>query len=84
MAFAQRLDSTLRKEDPHYKDNTVMLLDGASYHIDKRSLAFMKSLGWDVIISAPYSYDAAAIELYFGQVKSTDLNPGELSAGKSK
>ena len=78
------MDSELKKEDPHYYDNTVILIDGAAYHVDRRSIAFMKSIGWNVLISAPYSYAAAAIELFFAQVKSTDMNPTGLPAGKSK
>jgi hypothetical protein len=36
------LDSELKKEDPHYYDSTVILIDGAAYHVDRRSIAFMK------------------------------------------
>ena len=84
MAFAQRLDSQLKKVDPDYRDKTVFLADGASYHTDKKSLDFMKLLGWNFVISAPYSYEAAAIEMYFSLVKSTDMNSQGLPAGKSK
>ena len=62
----------------------MVLVDGAAYHVDRRSIAFMKSIGWNVVISAPYSYAAAAIEIYFALVKSTDMNPTGLPAGKSK
>ena len=84
MAFAQKLDSTLVKFDPDYKKNTIFLADGASYHTEKNALKFMQQLGWQVVISAPYSYAASAIEMYFGIVKSVDMNKLGLPTGKSK
>lgn len=84
MAFVQRLDSELKKVDPNYQNNTIFLADGAAYHTDKNSLKFMQQIGWNVIISAPYSYAASPIEMYFGIVKSVDMNKLELPAGKSK
>ena len=36
------------------------------------------------IISGPYSYDAAPIELYFSAIKRGNLNPDNISTSKSK
>ena len=84
MAYAQRLDSVLKREDPNYYHSAVILIDGAKYHVAKESLMFMKQLGWRVIVSAPYSYASSPIELFFALLKSTDLNPSALPAGKRK
>ena len=62
----------------------MFLVDGATYHTDKNSTKFMEQIGWNVIVSAPYSYGASAIEMYFGIMKSVDMNQLELPAGKSK
>jgi hypothetical protein len=35
-----------------------------------------------LFISAPYSYDAAAAEMWFSYFKSADLNQDKLSTGK--
>ena len=62
----------------------MFLVDGATYHTDRHSTKFMEQIGWNVIVSAPYSYAASAIEMYFGIMKSVDMNELELPAGKSK
>jgi hypothetical protein len=35
------------------------------------------------MISSPHSYNIAPIELLFGAIKSVDLNPEQLSTGKT-
>ena len=42
----------------------------------------MKAMGFKVIISAPYSYSTAPIELAFAYLKQGDLNPRSLKTGK--
>jgi len=42
----------------------------------------MKALGFKICVSAPYSYLAAPIELLFGHLKQTDLNPSNMKTGK--
>ncbi len=36
------------------------------------------------VISGPYSYDGAPIELYFSAIKRGNLNPDNLQTSKSK
>ena len=62
--------------------NTVLLIDGARYQTCADSVDHMKALGFKVIISAPYSYSSAPIELAFAYLKQGDLNPGKLKTGK--
>ena len=42
----------------------------------------MKALGFRVIISAPYSYSTAPVELAFAFLKKGDLNPEQQKTGK--
>jgi len=42
----------------------------------------MVKLGMQVILSAPYSYDASPAELLFAYFKQTNLNPNYLPTGK--
>jgi hypothetical protein len=42
----------------------------------------MKALGFKVVISAPYSYSTAPIELAFAFLKRGDLNPTAIKTGK--
>ena len=66
----------------HWRDETVILLDNASYHRSAEMRAGFKKLGVPTIYSGPYSYDSAPIELYFSLLKRGDLNPERLQLGK--
>ena len=80
--FLSSLAKKLTAEDRNWRDNTVILCDGARYQTSKESTTHMKALGFRVCISAPYSYSAAPIELAFSKLKSDDINPGRLPTGK--
>ena len=58
------------------------MLDGAKYHTGTEVRQYMRKLKIDVIWSAPYSYDAAAIELVFAHLKLGNLNPEDCPTGK--
>lgn len=60
----------------------MLLLDGAPYHKSKETKNEMKRLKLKVILSAPYSYDAAPVELFFAALKKVDLNPENIAIGK--
>ena len=57
------------------------MLDGASYHISGEVQTYLSDLKIPVIFTGPYSYDACPCELFFSQLKSTELNPEGLSTG---
>ena len=80
--FLSSLARKLTKEDRNWRDNTVILCDGARYQTSSESLTHMKALGFQACISAPYSYSTAPIEYAFGFLKSIDLNPKRLKTGK--
>ena len=39
-------------------------------------------MGLNVVLSAPYSYAAAPVELWFARLKQGDLNPSNNPSGK--
>ena len=80
--FISKLVAKLTSEDRNWRQNTVLLIDGAKYQTGEQSIKHMKALGINVCVSAPYSYASAPIEYAFGFLKSVDLNPDRLSTGK--
>ncbi len=69
MLYLSKLASLLTSENKDWRKNTVFLLDGASYHKSDETRTFLSSLGVKVILSAPYSYSSAPIELFFAYFK---------------
>ena len=82
LMFLSRLAIRLTQDDPGWRANTYILLDGASYHKCEETKKHMVKLGMQVILSAPYSYDASPAELLFAYFKQTNLNPNYLPTGK--
>ena len=80
--FISKLASKLTNEDRNWRDNTLLLIDGARYQTSKESIEHMRQLGFKVCVSAPYSFSGAAIEFAFSLLKSKDLNPSKLKTGK--
>ena len=82
VTFLYRLSVVLNKEDANWRTNTVLLLDGASYHRSPDTRQALKRIGANYVISGPYSYDAAVAEYYFSYFKRVDLNPTKEPTGK--
>ena len=82
MIFLIHLVKVLDIERPSWRDDTILLLDGARYHVGSRVREYMRKLELEVIWSAPYSYSAAPIETLFSTLKFGELNPDKLSTGK--
>ena len=82
MVFLLHLVRQLDLERPSWKDDTVMLLDGARYHTGSQVREYMRKLELQVIWSAPYSYSTAPIEMVFGALKLGELNQDHVSTGK--
>ena len=80
--FISKLVAKLTKEDRNWRDNTLLLIDGARYQTSAESIRHMKALGFRVCVSAPYSYASAPVEYAFAFLKDTDLNPNRLKTGK--
>ena len=72
----------LDEEEPTWREDTVILLDGARYHTGEEVREYLQKMQLRVVWSAPYSYSAAPIELLFGGLKFGELNPEKLPTGK--
>ena len=69
-------------EDGDWRDNTVLLLDNATYHRSKEVKEHIVKLGVTVALSGQYSYDAAPVERFFAHFKKEQLNPEHIKTGK--
>ena len=65
MALVKKLD----KIRPNWRDKTVILLDGASYHKSRETIEIFERLRIPVMFLAPHSYNVAPCELYFAWFK---------------
>ena len=80
--FLKRLFDKLSTEDRSWKENTVLLFDSASYHSADMVRNFICKSKVKAVLSAPYAYDGAPIEMFFHLLKRTNLNPNKLPTGK--
>ena len=80
--YLRQLVLKLDKEDKNWRNNTVILLDGAPYHTSESTLELMEGLRVPVLFTGPHSYDAVPAELYFAAFKSDDVNPSKLPMSK--
>ena len=82
ISFLSRLATVLTSEDRDWRRNTVWLLDGARYHTSADTRKILKQIGVNFVISAPYSYDTAPVELYLAYYKQVQTNPNNEKTGK--
>ena len=82
MVYLNFLAKNLDVERPGWRENTVILLDGALYHQSEDTLAHMSKLRLPVMFFGPASYNVAPVELMFGLLKAVHLNPEGLGTGK--
>ena len=80
--YLTQLAIELERDRPNFRKETILLLDGASYHKNKEIQDHLRRLGLQVIYTGPHSYDASPCELFFAALKSGDLNPDDLPTGK--
>ena len=75
LLFLSRLALVLSNESSDWRRNTVILLDGATYHRAEETRKHMIALGLEVMFTAPYSYESSPIELFFAYFKQGNINP---------
>ena len=80
--FISKLAAKLSSEDRSWRENSILLIDGAKYQTCLESIRHMKAVGFRVCISSPYSYSSTSIEYCFGFLKNKSLNPDGLKMGK--
>ena len=73
--FIQKLSIKLTLERPNWKEDTVIMMDNASYHGSQKTRDYFAHNGIRTSYTAPYSYGGSPIELWFAALKSTNLNP---------
>ena len=81
-AFLQHLVEAIDLDEPGWQEDTVFLLDNASYHASAETMRVFNRLGLQVMFSGPYSYSAAPIETLFSALKCTELNLESVPTGK--
>ena len=74
--------NALELEDPNFREKTVLQFDGATYHRSSETRNFLSNIGVKTMISGPYGYEIAAVEMLFAGIKSTNLNPEMIRTGK--
>ena len=67
---------------PGWRDQLVVLMDGASYHRSASTRNCIQHLKMQVVLSAPYSYATAPAELWFAHMKRGNFNPDRIKSGK--
>ena len=80
--YLTKLSMELDADRPDWRMNTVVLLDGALYHVNDEVVSHLSQLKMPVIFTGPRSYDACPCELLFAFLKAVDLNPQGLATGK--
>ena len=76
------LAAKLDRERPNWRDDSIVVFDGAAYHRSASTLRVLSELKVPVMFFGPHSYNLAPCELFFAFVKSTHLNPTYLPTGK--
>ena len=82
MAFILRLVAIFDCEDPDWRENSIVVLDNASYHHGDETLEALAILRVPTMLAGPYGYDGSPCEKLFAHLKVGDLNPGDISSGK--
>jgi transposase len=72
-----RLVQSLDKEGAEWRQTSILLLDGASYHKSSSTLMSLQRLRIPTMFTSPHSPMICPVELLFAQVKKGDLNPND-------
>ena len=80
--FLQRLVLILDAEDPDWRDETILVLDGALTHRSEETRRAMAALKVPAMIAGPYGFDASPCEKLFALLKVGELNPNDIKTGK--
>ena len=82
--FLRYLSLKLDRDRPGWRENTVITLDGASYHKAAATRELMGKLRLPISMIGPYGYQAQTAELFFAAFKSDDFNPYHIATTKSE
>ena len=73
--FLHYLARVLDAEDPEWREHSLILLDGASYHTRKEIYKAMAVLNLPIVFAGPYAFDSSPAEKLFAYLKVGDINP---------
>ena len=63
--FYLQMSKILEEDDVNWKDNTVFLLDNATYHWSSETQEIFHKLGLQIMYSGAYSFSASPVETLF-------------------
>jgi len=81
--FFRSLFRKLERERRMWRQDSVILIDGAKYHQSRSLFNLFEEMNVPLMILAPYSFEMAPCEKFFAIFKSIDINPRKLPLGKS-
>ena len=81
--FMEHLVNKLDKQNPYWRNSTIIQWDGAAYHRALGTYEMLKRLRVPIMMNGPYSYDASSCELFFAEFKKKDINPSLIPLGKT-
>ena len=73
--YFRELVKILDAEDKQWRENTIIMHDGAKYAQSGDTKSALKDLRVPFMLLGPHSYNVAPIELLFGAIKNENLNP---------
>lgn len=82
-AFLHRLVIDLDGENPDWRDDTIIVLDGAKIHRSGETRRAMAALRIPVMIAGPYGFDGSPAEKLFAILKNGELNKWGVKTGKT-
>ena len=80
--FLSHLCSRLDVERKNWRKDSIILLDGATYHTCNETRLHMLHLKIPILFTGPSSYDACPIEKFYAYLKNQDMNTAMLPTGK--
>ena len=80
--FLRELAKNLDKATPNWRSTHVILMDNAPYNTSGETLREIERLKMPTIFTAPYSYAASPVELFFAHMKNDILMGPGASSGK--
>ena len=82
--FVRELVQKLEVERPNWREDTILLVDGAKMHTTELVQSIYQKLKVPTMVASPYSYNLMATEKWHALFKSGELNPTGKSMTKSK
>ena len=74
MMFMRHLSKVLDKNDPDWRSNTIITMDGAKYHLSSECMELYGALNLQIMFNPPHGYNVAPVELVFAALKNKHLN----------